>query len=107
MLKPLAVTTLKRLDALKDVPTMNESGFPGFELTPWFGILTTAGAPREVVLKANADINKLITQRDVAERFASQGADPAPWSTEQFAKVIRADIVKWARVVKESGATLD
>ena len=46
-------------------------------------------------------------QKDVAERFAAQGADPAPWSTEQFAKVIRADIVKWAKVVKDSGATLD
>jgi tripartite-type tricarboxylate transporter receptor subunit TctC len=107
MLKPLAVTTAKRLDALKDVPTMIESGFPGFELTPWFGILTTAGAPQAAVQKSNADINKLLTQRDVAERFAGQGADPAPWSTDHFAKVIRADIVKWAKVVKESGATLD
>lgn len=107
LLKPLAVTTLKRLDSMKDVPTMHESGFPGFELTPWFGILTTGGAPQAVVQKANADINKLLAQRDVAERFAGQGAEPAPWSTDQFARVIRADIVKWAKVVKESGATLD
>ena len=107
LLKPLAVTTAKRLDAFKDVPTMIESGFPGFELTPWFGILTTAGAPEAALQKSNADINKLLTQRDVAERFAGQGADPAPWSTDHFAKVIRADIVKWAKVVKESGATLD
>ncbi len=107
LIKPLAVTTLKRLDSMKDVPTMNESGFPGFEMVPWFGILTTGGSPAPVVQKINADINKLLTQKDVAERFAAQGADPAPWSTEQFAKVIRADIVKWAKVVKDSGATLD
>ena len=107
LIKPLAVTTLKRLDSMKDVPTMNESGFPGFEMVPWFVILTTGGSPAPVVQKINADINKLLTQKDVAERFAAQGADPAPWSTEQFAKVIRADIVKWAKVVKDSGATLD
>lgn len=107
LLKPLAVTTVKRLDALKDVPTMIESGFPGFELTPWFGILTTAGVPPSVVQKVNTDVNRLLGQKDIAERFASQGADPAPWSTEHFSKVIRADIVKWAKVVKESGATLD
>lgn len=107
LLKPLAVTTVKRLDALKDVPTMIESGFPGFELTPWFGILTTGGTPQAVVQKINADVNKLLAQKDVVEKFAGQGADPAPWSPEQFAKVIRADIVKWAKVVKESGATLD
>jgi tripartite-type tricarboxylate transporter receptor subunit TctC len=107
LIKPLAVTTLKRIDALKDVPTMNESGFPGFEVTPWFGILTTGGTPPAVVQKINTDINKLLAQRDVAERFAGQGAEPAPWSPEQFTKVLRADIVKWAKVVKDSGATLD
>ena len=107
LIKPLAVTTLKRIDALKDVPTMIESGFPGFEVTPWFGILVTAGTPPAVVQKINTDINKLLTQRDVIDRFAGQGAEPAPWSPEHFAKVLRADIVKWAKVVKESGATLD
>jgi tripartite-type tricarboxylate transporter receptor subunit TctC len=107
LIKPLAVTTLKRLDSMKDVPTMIESGFPGFEVTPWFGILTTGGTPAPVVQKINADINKLLVQKDVAERFAAQGAEPAPWSPEQFSKVLRTDIVKWAKVVRESGATLD
>ena len=107
LIKPLAVTTLKRLDALKDVPTMIESGFPGFEMVPWFGILVTAGAPSATVKKINADINTLLVQKDVAEKFAAQGAIPAPWTPEQFAKELRSDIVKWAKVVKESGATLD
>lgn len=107
LIRPLAVTTAKRLDALKDVPTMMEAGFAGFELTPWFGILTTGGSPEAVVQKINTDVNKLLAQKDVAEKFAAQGADPAPWSTDQFARVIRADIVKWAKVVKDSGATLD
>lgn len=86
---------------------MIESGFPGFVVTPWFGILTTGGTPRAVVQKINTDINQLLIQRDVAERFAGQGAIPAPWSPEQFVKVLREDIVKWAKVVKDSGATLD
>ena len=107
LIRPLAVTTLKRLDSMKDVPTMIESGFPGFEVTPWFGILTTGGTPPAVVQKINADINKLLTQKDVIDRFAGQGMEPAPWSPEQFSKVLRADIVKWAKVVKDSGATLD
>ena len=107
LIRPLAVTTAKRLDSLKDVPTMIESGFPGFEVTPWFGILTTGGTPKPVVQKINADINQLLTQKDVVERFAAQGMVPAPWTPEQFTKELRADIVKWAKVVKESGATLD
>ncbi len=107
LIRPLAVTTEKRLDALKDVPTMIEQGFPGFVMTPWFGILTTGGTPAAVVNKINGDINQLLAQKDVAERFAAQGAVPAPWSPEQFTKELRADIVKWAKVVKESGATID
>ena len=107
LIRPLAVTTLKRLDSMKDVPTMNESGFPGFEMVPWFGILATGGTPPVVVKKINADINQLLTQKDVIDRFAGQGAELAPWSPEQFAKVLRADMVKWAKVVRESGATLD
>jgi tripartite-type tricarboxylate transporter receptor subunit TctC len=107
LIRPLAVTTAKRLDSLKDTPTMIESGFPGFEVTPWFGILVTGGTPPAVVKKINADINQLLTQKDVMDRFAGQGMVPAPWTPEQFAKELRADIVKWAKVVKESGATLD
>ena len=107
LIRPLAVTTLKRIDALPNVPTMIESGFPSFEVTPWFGILTTGGTPQAVVQKINTDINKLLVQKDVAERFAGQGAEPAPWTPEQFAKVIRSDIVKWGKVVRDSGATLD
>ncbi len=107
LIRPLAVTTAKRLDTLKDVPTMIESGFPGFVVTPWFGILTTGGTPPAVVKKINADINHLLAQKDVIDRFAGQGAEPAPWSPEQFAKVLREDLVRWAKVVKESGATLD
>ena len=107
LIKPLAVTTEKRLDVLKDVPTMIEQGFAGFVVTPWFGILTTGGAPVPVVRQINSEVNQLLTQRDTAERFAAQGAIPAPWTPEQFATELRADIVRWAKVVKESGATLD
>jgi tripartite-type tricarboxylate transporter receptor subunit TctC len=67
LIRPLAVTTERRLDALKDVPTMIEQGFAGFVVTPWFGILTTGGTPPAIVKKINTDVNQLLTQKDMAE----------------------------------------
>ena len=106
-LRAIAMTSAKRTPLLPDVPTLAESGFPGFDVTPWFGILTTAGTPPAVIRKVNAQINQLLQTRDVADRFASQGAEPYPLSPAEFSKVLRADIVRWAKVVKESGATID
>jgi tripartite-type tricarboxylate transporter receptor subunit TctC len=105
--RALAVTSAKRSDALKDVPTIAESGFPGFDVNPWFGILAPAGTPAAVVKKINADVNRMLTQKDVIDRFTGQGAVPFATTPEQFAQIAHADIVKWAKVVKESGATVD
>jgi tripartite-type tricarboxylate transporter receptor subunit TctC len=107
LVRGLAVTSAKRTDALKDVPTMAESGFPGFDVTPWFGVLAPANTPAAIVRKVNGEINQLLGSREIAERFATQGAEPHPVTPEQFAKILHADIAKWAKVVKESGATLD
>ncbi len=105
--RAIAVTSAKRSDALKDVPTVAESGFSGFDVNPWFGILAPAGTPAATVKKINTDVNQMLAQKDVIDRFANLGAVPFATTPEQFSKIARDDIVKWAKVVKESGATVD
>jgi tripartite-type tricarboxylate transporter receptor subunit TctC len=107
LLRGLAVTSAHRTELLKDVPTMAESGFPGFDVTPWFGVLAPARTPPAIVKKINAEINRLLGTREIAEKFAAQGAEPDAVTPEQFANIVHADIVRWAKVVKESGAALD
>ena len=105
--RAIAVTSARRSDALKDVPTVAESGFPGFDVNPWFGILAPTGTPAAIVKKINADVNQMLAQKDVIDRFTNLGAVPFATAPEQFAKIARDDIVKWAKVVKASGATVD
>jgi tripartite-type tricarboxylate transporter receptor subunit TctC len=106
-LRAIAVTSAKRAAAFDQVPTIAEAGFPSFDVTPWFGLLAPARTPEAVVKKINADVNELLNRKDVAESFAAQGAEPYLTSPEEFTQVLRADIQKWGRVVKESGASLD
>ncbi len=105
--RALAVTSARRSDALRDVPTVAESGFAGFDVNPWFGILLPAGMPFAIVKKINADVNRMLAQKDVIDRFTNLGAVPFATTPEQFARIAHDDIVKWAKVVKESGATVD
>jgi tripartite-type tricarboxylate transporter receptor subunit TctC len=106
-LRAIAVTSGRRAELLKDVPTIAESGFPGFDVTPWFGLLGPAGIARDTVTKINTDIGRLLGTREIAERFAAQGAEPLITTSEQFAKIIARDVALWARIVKETGATVD
>lgn len=105
--RAVAVTSGKRAPALPEVPTIAESGFPGFDIAPWFGILTRSGTPQQLIRKINADINTLLTQKDVIDRFANVGAEPFITTPEQFTRIAHRDIEKWGKVVKETGATLD
>jgi tripartite-type tricarboxylate transporter receptor subunit TctC len=105
--RALAVTTAKRNAQLPDVPTMIESGVPGFEVTVWYGIFAPAGVPKAVVAKLNADLVKTLNLPDVKDRMAQQGADPAPTTPEQFAAFQKSEVAKWAQVVKTSGARAD
>jgi tripartite-type tricarboxylate transporter receptor subunit TctC len=105
--RALAVTSAARSDALKDVPTVAESGFAGFDVNPWFGILVPAGTPAGVINKINADVNRMLAQKDVIDRFTNLGAVPFATTPAQFARIAHEDIVKWAKVVGESGATVD
>ena len=106
-LRALAVTSAKRVDDLPDVPTINESGYKGFDVVTWFGILAPAGTPKDVVARLNAEFNKALQLPDLRKKLGDEGADAAGGTPEQFAALIKDDMVRWGKVVKESGAKLD
>jgi tripartite-type tricarboxylate transporter receptor subunit TctC len=106
-MRPIAVTSLKRVDDLPDVPTISESGFKGFEAVTWFGILGPANLPKDVVLKLNADINRALKDAALEKKLGDQGADVMGSTPEQFGKLIHDDIARWGKIVKESGAKVD
>jgi tripartite-type tricarboxylate transporter receptor subunit TctC len=106
-LRPLAVTSAKRVDDLPNVPTINESGYKGFDAVTWFGLLAPAGTPKEVVARLNQEFNKALQQPALRKRLADEGADPTGGTPQQFAALIKDDMVRWGKVVKESGVRID
>jgi tripartite-type tricarboxylate transporter receptor subunit TctC len=106
-LRAIAVTSLKRAPVLPDVPTISESGLPGFEASSWFGVLAPAGTPAPIVARINAEVNKWLQSAEAREKLLSQGAEAAGGTPEQFAHHIHAESEKWAKVVKASGAKVD
>ena len=101
-LRALAFTSARRVPGAPDVPTLAESGYPGFEVLSWYGILTPAGTPQDIVRKLNAEINRVLQAPDVRERLMSLGTEPTGGTPEQFAQVIRADTARWAKVVDDA-----
>jgi len=106
-LRALAVTSLKRSPAAPDLPTLDEAGLPGFEAITWHGVVLPAGAPAEVIGKLNREIVAILHLPDVVERLSAQGAEPVGSTPEEFAAYIRSETAKWAKVVRESGATAE
>ena len=106
-LRALAVTASRRTDDLPQVPTVAESGYKGFEAVTWFGLLGPARLPPQVVTAVNTELNKALSSPELRKKLEDQGLDVTPASAEHFGKLIRTDIVKWGRVVKESGAKVD
>lgn len=106
-LRALAVTSARRSSAAPDVPTIAESGLPGYEVINWYGILVPAGTPKEIVARLNAEILKILNVPDVKERLSAQGAETFSSTPQEFAAYIRKETEKWAKVVKYSGARLD
>ena len=106
-LRALAVTSRERANALPDVPTVAESGLPGFEASSWFGLLAPSGTPREVVVRVNAEIARWLASSDAKDKLASQGAIAAGGTPEDFVSHIAAETAKWQKVVRESGAKVD
>ena len=100
----LATPSGKRSPAIPDVPTIAESGLPGFDVEPWFGIVAPAGTPAAIVNRLNAEIGKIMQQNDVKDLLASFGAAPSISSPQEFGKFIDSEVTRWAEVVKASGA---
>jgi tripartite-type tricarboxylate transporter receptor subunit TctC len=104
-LRAIAISSGKRSPQAPELPTIAESGVPGYDLTPWYGVLFPAGTPRAIVMRLNQEIGGILTTPDVAERFRTQGIDLVTSTPEAFAALIKSEIPKWRKVVKESGAT--
>ena len=105
-IKVLGVVNPTRLPALPDSPTIGET-IKGFGTTPWYGVFAPAGTPRSVINQLNAAIAKALESKDAQERLAGVGCEPYKSSPEQFAQLVRDDLPRWAKIVKESGATID
>jgi tripartite-type tricarboxylate transporter receptor subunit TctC len=105
--KALATTGKVRSSVLPDVPTLNEAGVPGYEATIWIGLMAPSGTPKPVVDKLNAEVNKALARPELKEQWAKQGATPMIMSPAEFETYLKADIDKWANVVKVSGAKVE
>jgi tripartite-type tricarboxylate transporter receptor subunit TctC len=101
--RPLAVTSEKRAAPLPDVPTMIESGIPGYVVTPWYGVCAPAGTPAPVLDKLNTDIVRTLQAADVRQRLADLVIEPAPTSREEFTAFVRSEVERWEKVVKDAG----
>jgi tripartite-type tricarboxylate transporter receptor subunit TctC len=89
------------------VPTIEEAGVPGYEVLGWNGILAPAATPRPIVERLNREIRAVLDEPEVKQKLAQQGADPAPTDPESFARLIRADVAKWAEVIRSAGIQPD
>ncbi|GMV56282.1 MAG: hypothetical protein AMXMBFR6_20870 [Betaproteobacteria bacterium] len=103
-LRYLGVATSKRSSFATELPTVAEQGFPGFEASVWYGLLAPAGTPRDIVNKLSVELAKVMALPELRERFASLGMEPLTGTPEQFANFMRTETVKWAKVVRDSGA---
>lgn len=106
-LRALAVSSPQRIAVLPDVPTVAESGYPGFEADQWYGLVAPAGTPAAVVARLNAEVNKALALPDVAQQLAVEGAVPVPTTPQAFGDLIRREIPRWAEVVKAGNVKPD
>ncbi len=105
--KPLAVTGLKRYSLMPQVPTVAESGLPGFEALAWNGVLVPAGTPRPVIERLNREMNAALDAADTKQKLNAAGLEPVGGTPEQFGRLIRSEADKWAPVIKRTGAKID
>jgi tripartite-type tricarboxylate transporter receptor subunit TctC len=106
-LRALAVTSAKRSPELPAVPTIAESGYPGFEANTWYGLLVPAGTPAQIIALLNTEVNRVLATPEVRGRLASEGGETLGGPPERFAAFLAAEHAKWGRVVRESGAKVD
>jgi tripartite-type tricarboxylate transporter receptor subunit TctC len=103
----LAVSTDKRSTVAPDVPTMKESGYSDFEASLWWGILAPAATPKNIVTRLNAEIASIMQMPEIRASLVKLGVEPAGGTPEQYAALLKSDIAKWAKVIKESGARVE
>ncbi|NMM80591.1 LacI family transcriptional regulator [Acidovorax sp. SRB_14] len=106
-LRAIAITTAKRSPELPDVPTIAEAGVPGYEAVSWFGMFAPAGTPAPVLATISAALSKVLANPEVQKKISAQGGETVNETPAQFAAFIRAETIKWGKVVKESGASVD
>jgi tripartite-type tricarboxylate transporter receptor subunit TctC len=103
----LGVTGVKRVPSAPNVPTIAESGLPGYEVPVWYGYLAPRGTPRAIINKLHTDITKAMASPEIRERITNDGGDAAVKGPDEFATLIRTDLPKWAKVVKDAGVRID
>ena len=106
-LRALAVTTPKRASQLPDIPTLEETGLKGFEMTNWYGIVAPAGTSRDIIAKVNADINKALQDAGVRKRLIEVGTEISGGTPEAFDAFVKTEIAKYAKLVKAGNVQLD
>ena len=106
-LKALAVTTAKRIPQLPDVPTLQEAGVPGYEASVWLALLAPAGTPRDIVTKLNTEINKLLSSPDTRKALYDAGVEVSTSTPEAMTEYMAQELVRWGKVVKETGIKLE
>jgi tripartite-type tricarboxylate transporter receptor subunit TctC len=107
-LRALAITSAKRSALMPELPTFDEAGLKGYEVTGWYGLLAPAGTPREIINRLHADITRALAVGEMVQSLNAFGLEPAPSnSPEEFTAFLQAEISKWAKVVKASGAKAD
>lgn len=102
-LRALAVTGARRSVAVPELPTVAEAGVPGYEAVQWYGILAPAGTPREIIARLHGSVARALQDPAIRERFLGDGADLIGSTPEEFAALIKTEIVKWAKVIREAG----
>jgi tripartite-type tricarboxylate transporter receptor subunit TctC len=107
LLHPIAVTSLRRLTALPEVPTVEESGYRGFEATNWSGLVAPAKTPDAVVARLNAEVNAALRRPEMVEKLALDSSEPLPSSSERFAEFLRVEHAKWGSLIREAGIKLE
>jgi tripartite-type tricarboxylate transporter receptor subunit TctC len=106
-LRALGVTSPKRVAGAPAVPTIAESGLPGYEVAGWYGLVAPAATPKEIVARLSAQVSAAMRAPDVVKRYSTEGADPVGSTPELFAEVITRDIAKWAKVIRAAGAKVE
>jgi tripartite-type tricarboxylate transporter receptor subunit TctC len=106
-IKPIATTGLTRARMMPDVPTVAESGIPGFETTSWHGMLAPAKVSPQIISRLNAEFVKILAQPPVQEKLLSEGGEITPSTPQQFATFLQAEVIKWAKVIKQAGITVE